>query len=100
MISDSRLDRVYFAIGLVPIEGKHCGIVFRSTEAELKYLHFAWQSDLRCERLRPSDLILVETDLSNTNKRILAILAEDIHSQNASREIPYSFDSLGVEFDA
>jgi hypothetical protein len=67
MSSSAPREVIWFAIGLKSPEGSHCGVVYESDGQ--KYLHFAWDSDLRREAISlDKQLRLVATDLTETNK--------------------------------
>ncbi len=98
-MSAAQPEVVWFAIGLRKPDGGHCGLIYESEGR--KYLHFAWDRRLLRESSPPADsILLVNTDLTETNKKILALIAEAIFEHPSSHDIPYSLDYMGVEFDA
>lgn len=91
----------FLCLGIKPIgpagdNQRHCGIIYRRTPQDLRFLHLAFHFDLRDDAFDRT-YWWAPSGLDPVNQRILAAFASLILMGDPA--IPYGFDSDGIVFD-
>ncbi|ASP20001.1 hypothetical protein ANTHELSMS3_01290 [Antarctobacter heliothermus] len=76
---------------------RHCGIIYRPDENEVRFLHLAFHFDLRDEVL-DGTYWWATCGLDEDNQLVLAAFASLLAAEDPA--VPYGFDSEGLVFEA
>ncbi|UWQ83534.1 hypothetical protein [Leisingera caerulea] len=98
---------VVFGLGIAEVQAdqRHCGIIYRPSEEEVRFLHLAFHYKLMDEKLNDANccadsglaLWCAGSGLAPESQNVLAALACNI--AEAKPGIPYAFDMDGNVFD-
>jgi len=86
----------FFAVAIktIRVDQRHVGVLYRTENGDLRFLHLFDEDDLQCGEPGPK-LSWAEVGLDDTNRELLAELADAIASKHAGESIGFGIGFRG-----